>query len=475
MATASPETKLHEFEPIGTNRSAFLDRSPELLLTGPAGTGKSRALLEKLHFSCMLTPNIRCLIVRKTHASLQSSALVTWRMYVIAEALLNGDVEYYGGSAKEAGYYYRNGSLVVTGGLDKPTKIMSTEWDLIYVQEAIELVVDDWEALTSRLRNGRISYQQLLADTNPTYPTHWLKQRVDSGQVRELTSRHEDNPILFDNKKNEYTKRGKEYIALLDRLTGVRYLRLRKGQWAAAEGIIYEDFDEASHLIDSVRKLLPEGTKFQYIRSATIPADADPEVTYVDKYGVPLDWPRYWAVDFGFTNPFVWQCWTETPDGMLVLYREIYRTKRTVEQHAQRIKSIVLQEKSNRDEPDVWIEPPPHFIVCDHDAEGRAQLEGHFGATRPAHKAVAEGIEACQNRYKNNRIRIVRGCRIDKDPALSERKLPTSTEEELGGYVWADKKQDTPVKENDHGMDGKRYLVAERDLKGGGEFFRGWF
>lgn len=464
-SAVSPELKLHEFEPRGTCKEVFLDRSPELLITGPAGTGKSRALLEKIHFSCMLNANIRCLIVRKTHSSLQSSALVTWRTQVAVEALLCGDVEYYGGTVKEAGYYYRNGSIVVTGGLDKPTKVMSTEWDLVYVQEAIELVIEDWESLLTRLRNGKLSYQQLLADTNPTYPTHWLKQRCDSGAVKEFPSRHEDNPVLFD--KGAYTPRGEKYIANLDALTGVRYLRLRKGLWAAAEGIIYEDYDESVHLVDRIP--LPEGTRRQVLKADRIPEDADPEVTYTDKYGVPLEWPRYWAIDFGFTNPFVWQCWTESPDGKLYLYREIYRTKRTVEQHCQRIKQLVQTETGT------WLEPAPHFIVADHDAEGRAQFEGHFGATRQAHKAVAEGIEAVQNRFKLQRIAIVRGCRIDKDPDLTERRRPTSTEEELGGYVWSDKKQDTPVKEDDHGMDGKRYLVAERDLKGSGEFFRGWF
>jgi hypothetical protein len=41
------------------------------------------------------------------------------------------------------------------GGMDKPTKIMSSEYDFIYVQEAIELTETDWENLTTRLRNGR--------------------------------------------------------------------------------------------------------------------------------------------------------------------------------------------------------------------------------------------------------------------------------------------------------------------------------
>jgi predicted O-methyltransferase YrrM len=58
--------------------------------------------------------------------------------------------------------------MIVVVGLDKAQKVMSSEYDVIFVQEAIELTVDDWEALTTRLRNGKISFQQLLADCNPS-------------------------------------------------------------------------------------------------------------------------------------------------------------------------------------------------------------------------------------------------------------------------------------------------------------------
>jgi predicted transcriptional regulator len=47
-------------------------------------------------------------------------------------------------------------------------------------------------------------------------------------------------------------------------------------------------------------------------------------------------------VDFGYTNPFVMQWWAEDPDGRLYLYREIYRTRRLVEDHAKR-HAIALQ------------------------------------------------------------------------------------------------------------------------------------
>jgi phage terminase large subunit len=39
---------LHRYEPFGTAYDVIYSRSRELLVVGPAGTGKSRAILEKI-------------------------------------------------------------------------------------------------------------------------------------------------------------------------------------------------------------------------------------------------------------------------------------------------------------------------------------------------------------------------------------------------------------------------------------------
>lgn len=429
-------TLTHRYRPRGTCAEVFRRRNDEVLVSGPAGTGKSRACMEKLNYACLLTPKTKALIVRKTAASLGSSALATFEQYVVPELMLTGDVHHHGGSTREPpGYRYSNGSLVSYGGLDKPSKIMSTEYDLIYVQEATELDIEGWEALTTRLRNGRLSFQQLVADCNPGPPWHWLKKRAEEGALAMLTSTHEDNPVLFDD-DGRLTVSGREYLAKLDALTGVRYLRLRKGLWVAAEGIIYEDFDPAVHV--------------------------------VEPFDPPQSWARYWSVDFGFKNPFVCQFWAEDEDGRLWLYRELYFTERIVADHARQILNIVAPDGE-------WLEPKPTRIICDHDAEDRATLEREVGMkTHPATKTVSDGIQAMQRRLRKAgdgrpRMFVMRGCTAQVDRRLAEANRPTSTEQEFVGYVWdtRDGKPplEVPLKENDHGMDAARYLVAERDLK----------
>lgn len=447
MTITSPPVGVHTYKPRGAARQLFPCRDDEVLICGPMGTGKSLACLEKGNRIALKYPNSRGLIVRKVRDTLTSTGLVTWREKVIKELEATGGVEFYGGSAEEPPQYrYTNGSKVMIGGLDKSSKIMSSDYDWIFVQEATELTEKDWEDLTTRLRNHVVPYQQLMGDCNPDSPYHWLKKRCDRGQTTVLHSRHEDNPLLF-NDDGSITEEGAAYIKKLDNLTGVRKLRNRHGQWAAAEGVIYELWDEAIHLIDE----MPEGWE---------------------------DWTRWWSVDFGYTHPFVCQFWAEDPDGRLYRYREIFMTRRLVEDHAATILSCVTEVD---DEGRVtWTEPKPRAILADHDAEDRATFERHVGlGTKAAKKSVSDGLQATSSRMRaagdgKARIFLLRNARVEVDQELVDVNAPTCTEEEIPGYVWNDKvTKEQPVKDEDDGCDAMRYMVAERDLKG--DFsFKGW-
>ncbi len=460
MTTATEDTPtVVRYEPRGAAAQLFKARESEVVIAGPAGTGKSLAALFRVHLAALHTPGIRCLIVRKTAVSLGSTTLVTYEKKVAREALRSSLVSWFGGSTREAACYrYSNGSVIVVGGMDKPDKILSAEYDLVFCDEATELTETDWETISTRLRNGVLSWQQQIAACNPAHPTHWLKQRCDRGQARMLVSRHRDNPAYM-NADGAPTKAGRDYFAKLDGLTGVRRSRLRDGTWAAAEGLIYEGWDDAVHLIDP--------------------------------RPIPPEWTRWMSIDFGFTNPFVAQWWAEDPDGRLYLYREIYRTKTLVEDHAKHILRLVRRcaeccgstataHDCHTCEACVleWTEPKPRAIYADHDAEDRATLERHLGqSTVPAKKSVSDGIQAVNSRMKvladgRARLFVMRGALVQVDRALDAASLPTCTEEEMTGYVWAVKPgnagglKEAPVKENDHGMDAMRYAVAGCDLVG---------
>jgi phage terminase large subunit len=73
------------------------------------------------------------------------------------------------------------------------------------------------------------------------------------------------------------------------------------------------------------------------------------------------------------------------------------------------------------------------------------------------------------------RIFLCQDAVVTKDKDLLDRKKPTSTLDEVVGYIWdrgttvaqaaGKPPKEHPVKEDDHGMDAMRYMIAERDLR----------
>lgn len=297
------------YEPHGAALEVFRSKKREVLLSGPAGTGKSRACLEKLNLIAMQKP-IRAAIVRKTRRSLTQSAMATLENKVLPRP---NQVKFHEGDQE---YRYPSGARVMVAGLDDADKIGSTEFDVVYVQEATELEEDDWAMLLRGLRNGVLSYQQLIADCNPSSPDHWLKQRCNRGECDLLESQHQDNPLLWDRPQKTWTEFGQSYIAGLDSLTGYLYQRLRLGQWVAAEGMYFTEWDPALHVCP--------------------------------KFEIPPEWPRWLSVDYGFAVPFCCLWFAREPETRRIfVYRELYAAGLRDEQQAQKIVASSEGERLN--------------------------------------------------------------------------------------------------------------------------------
>lgn len=240
-----PDDSLGSFEIRGGAIKLWRSTEDETLLCGPAGTGKSRAVLELIHKRLCEWPGARALIVRKHRASLTESGLVTYEDFVLGPGHpIIGKLKREGRHA----YHYPNGSTLVVGGADNPERLFSTEYDIIYPQELIEFEEDEYENLKRALRRGAIPLQQILADTNPSYPSHWVKKRCDSGPLKLIESRIQDNPAYWDLANSRPTERGVKYLANLSGMTGVRRKRLLQGVWSAAEEQWFDQWDEDLHV-----------------------------------------------------------------------------------------------------------------------------------------------------------------------------------------------------------------------------------
>jgi len=401
-------------------------RGAEVVIAGPSETGKTTACLHKLNALLWKYPGAQAVLVRKVRDTIYATVLQTYLRKILREG-----VTAYGGE-RPAWFDYGNGSRLWLAGMDDPGKALSSERDFVYVNQAEELAADDWQVLTTRAtgRAGHAPYGQVIGDCNPGPPWHWLRNRPS---LRLLESRHEDNPLLY-NDAGVLTEQGRRTLAVLDALTGVRRERLRLGRWVAAEGTVYA-FDPARHVIP---------------RSAVPPAVA-----------------CLAGVDWGFKNPGVLGVWTTDADGRLYLVREVYRTGQLIDWWVTRARDV-----RDRHRVEVFVCDPsePAYI----EAFRRAGL--HAVA---ADNAVRPGIDAVESRLAvaadgRPRLFLVADALEERDEVLAGLRKPVCLAQELDVYCWpkaADGRpvKEVPLKENDHGADACRYVCRYLQTRGRGD------
>ncbi|KAF0248639.1 MAG: hypothetical protein FD167_1966 [bacterium] len=284
---------------------------------------------------------------------------------------------------------------------------------MIYVQEATELTENDWEMISKLLRNGVMPYQQLIADCNPGPPSHWLNKRCNNKKTTRLLSRHEDNPSITP-----------ERIARLQALSGVRYLRLYKGIWAAAEGMVYETWD--------------------------------PDIHIRDRFEIPTHWRRIAGVDWGYTNPGCIQIWAIDGDGRAYLIYEVYRVQKGIEWWSDKASELMVRYGVDT----FYCDPSDPAYIKSFRNKGVNAIA--------ADNDVNPGIQEVQQRLVKAkdgkpRLFVFRDALEERDSIRDDNKQPCGLIEEREGYIWKKTSLGTvleePVKQDDHAEDTCRYAL----------------
>ena len=110
---------------------------------------------------------------------------------------------------------------------------------------------------TMMLSRLSVSGARFFGTTNPDGPYHWLKTNYLERQGLDLARFQfslEDNPFL-DRRFVEALK--SEYV-------GLWYKRYIQGLWVAAEGAIYDMFDEVLHVVDELPAMRKYWTAIDY-------------------------------------------------------------------------------------------------------------------------------------------------------------------------------------------------------------------
>lgn len=386
----------------GENRSFWACKEHEQILSGPTETGKTFTALQKLDALCWKYPGAQAAIVRKKYVDIAGSVCQSFEKKV---ANMNV-VKTYGGSRVER-YIYPNGSTIWLGGMDNPGKVLSAERDFIYVNQAEQLGLGDWETLGGRAtgRAGNSPYALIMGDCNPEGSKHWIIERSRSGPLKLFRSLHVDNPTLYDDDGN-LTDRGRKTMQILESYTGIRRERLLLGKWVTAEGAVYPEFNYAVHV-----------------------AERNPDE--MKRWGL--------AMDEGYTNPAVILLIGEDSDGRLHVFDEYY--------HTGKLQSEVVKQARE------WYNKYKcSMCVVDNAAAGLiAELKDNSIYAIGAKGRVLDGIRAVQDYFK------VQG---DGKPRLTFSPKCANSINDFESYVWKPGK-DEPVKEFDHSPDALRYYISK--------------
>lgn len=341
-------------------------------------------------------------IVRKVHADMESTVIQSFRKKILRD---DPSVRVFGGETA-AWFDYTNGSRVWVGGLDRASQVLSGERDFVYVNQAEELMLADWETLTTRTtgRAGNMPQAYTFGDCNPRGPSHWILERARAGKLKLLKSEHRDNPLLFD-EQGKITEQGEKSLAILAATTGLRNKRLFGGLWVQAEGVIYEEYDESVHCC--VKSI----SEYPYL---------------------------FIVADDGFTNPAALLWIGIDLDGRLHVFSEWYHTGKV---HSE----IAEAAKFNP------YGVPVHFLICDSAAAALVAQFRIAGLKAQGHKGeVKDGIDLVISLLK------VQG---DGRPRLTFDPGCVNLKREIEEYAWKPGGKEEPVKVNDHALDALRYGV----------------
>jgi len=418
----------------------------EVILHGPGGTGKSRGILTWLWWLMdnyrVLWPeggdgkSLRILMCRETRVSLTQSGLTTWEDAVVpaGHPMLEG-----AGKAQRQSYVHPGtGAELVLAGMDEPTRLFSTDYDIVYIQEATEITENAWESLRRGLRNWALPFQMLVGDCNPDSPRHWIRRRMLDGRTPGWKSEHWDNPRWWGQRdgKWNWTPEGEAYRDSLSKLSGVRRRRLFLGEWVAAEGAVWEEFSEEQSVVESA-----------------------PEVRWT-----------IGSMDWGFTAPGVLQIWGVDGDMRSYCLREHYQTQKQLDWWAETVATEYRRHKMQY----VVADPSrPDAIKLVNDilaGKGLPRLLREANNRRAEQGADLGGIDLVRKKLTlqgdgKPSLMWVKGYLHSRDESLHEKGEACCTTEEIPSYVYAKvddgkrNKERTDPNCADHGCDALRYMA----------------
>ena len=252
-----------------------------------------------------------------------------------------------------------------------------------------------------------VNGSKMWFNCNPEGPKHWFRQEwilnPDEKKALYLHFTLDDNPGLSDEIKARY----KSMYA------GIFYKRFILGQWALADGVIYDMLDENEN----------------FYRPGEEPAD----MRWVSN--------RTIACDYGTTNPCVFLDILDDRETIRIDREYRWDSRKEYRQKTDKEYADDLASFMGKNQCTVLVDPSAASFI--------AELKSRGFLVKAANNNVLDGIRKTATLIQQRVIKISTEC--------------TGLHEELSSYMWDTKAsqygEEKPIKEMDHAPDALRYYV----------------
>ena len=210
-----------------------------LILKGGSGGGKSHWACQKILHRVMTEKDHRFLIIRKVKDTIRKSVFQLFKDYIIKWDLWD---EFKVRDNNMTITFRSNGNEILFAGVDDPEKLKSMEGITgIWIEEATELYLKDFEEIDRRLRGIFHTYMQIILTYNPILKSNWTYKRFFTGLTEEDKEDIEISTTTY--KDNVYLKDDKAYKKLLESYTGNKRTVYTLGQYGMLENAIYTNWE----------------------------------------------------------------------------------------------------------------------------------------------------------------------------------------------------------------------------------------
>ena len=417
-----------------------------ICLSGMRSCGKTTGIWPWLFYWCFAIKNFSVIIARKEYSTLVNSTMESLNKHILKHPFYDerhNPWKLDGGMHRPREFIFPNGSRIWLMGLRDPEQLKGMEPDIFWHNEASrEYSRKAWTLLGGSQVEGRgvwqrgdESFKQVIADTNPDAPQHWLYQyfhdeeQGDKAKQLWLDFQLVDNPAYTDDGVNL----NKSGLKALDDLLathppGLDRDRYVYGKWVAAEGAVLHNFDFRRDVITDLPDIRGE------------------------------HWVHYRGIDFGDDNPTVclWSSLNKD-SGLLISHREWRMTQVDIDDHAE-----AIHEYSSERGYEWTVADSAH-------ATERRHLRKRGISTVPSLKGIKNSLYLTRKRIAAGNWKIYKHLLIKEDYKLRQKDRCLNILDEIAKLRYTEKKtgseqDDLPDKRCErHGVDAALYTISRLD------------